>query len=145
MPNDGLDEAQAGNKFARRNINNLRYTDDITLMSESEEKLKGLLMKVKEESEKAGLKHIKKMKVMEYDPITSWQMAGGTMDTVTDFICLGSKLTADGEWSHEIKRYLFLGRKAIANQDSILKSETLNGNKSPFSQSYGFSSTHVWM
>ena len=136
---------KAGIKIAGRNINNLRYTDDITLMSESEEKLKGLLMKVKEESEKAGLKHIKKTKVMEYDPITSWQMAGGTMDTVTDFICLGSKLTADGEWSHEIKRYLFLGRKAIANQDSILKSETLNGNKSPFSQSYGFSSTHVWM
>ena len=86
MPNDGLDEAQAGIKIARRNINNLRYADDTTLMAESEEKLKGLLMKVKEESEKAGLKHIKKMKVMEYDPITSWQMAGGTMDTVTDFI-----------------------------------------------------------
>ena len=102
MPNDGLDEAQAGNKFARRNINNLRYTDDITLMSESEEKLKGLLMKVKEESETAGLKHIKKTKVMEYDPITSWQMAGGTMDTVTDFIFLGSKITADVDCSHEI-------------------------------------------
>ena len=82
---------------------------------------------------------------MASGPITSWQIAGETREIVTDFICLGSKLTADGEWSHEIKRYLFLGRKAIANQDSILKSETLNGNKSPFSQSYGFSSTHVWM
>ena len=139
-----LDEAQAGIKIPGRNINNLRYADDTTLMAETEEELKSLLMKVKEESEKTGLKlNIQKTKIMAF--ITSLQIVGETMETVTDFICLGSKLTADGEWSHEIKRYLFLGRKAIANQDSILKSETLNGNKSPFSQSYGFSSTHVWM
>ena len=129
MPNGGLDKAQAWNKFARRNINNFRYTDDTTLMAESEEKLKSLLMKVKEESEKARLKHIKKTKIMEYDPITSWQIDEETMEKVIYFIFFSSKITADGDCSHEIKRCLLLGRKAMANQDSILKSETLIGKK----------------
>ena len=103
MRNAGLDEAQAGIKIARRNINNLRYTDDTTLMAESKEELKSLLMKVKEESEKAGLKfNIQKMKIMASNPITSWQIDGQTMETMTDFICLDSKITEDGDWSHEI-------------------------------------------
>ena len=123
MQNTGLDEAQARIKIARRNINNLRHADDTTLMEESEEELKSLLMKVKEESEKVGLKlNIQKTKIMASGPITSWQIDGETMETVKDFIFLGSKITADGDYSHEIKRQLLLGRKAMANLDSILKS-----------------------
>ena len=113
-------------------------------MAESEEKLKSLLMKVKEESEKAGVKlNIQKMKIMASGPITSWQIDGETMETVTDFILLGSKITADGDCSHEIKRHLLLGRKAITNLDSILNSRDYFANKGPSSQSYGFSSSHV--
>ena len=120
MWNAELDEAKAGIKIARRNINNLRYADDITLMSESEEELESLLMKVKEKIEKAGLKvNIQKTKIMASGPITSWQIDGETMETVTDFIFLGSKITADGDCSHEIKRHLLLGRKANANPDCI--------------------------
>ena len=116
MGNAGLDEAQAGIKIAGRNINNLRYADDTTLMAESEEELKSLLMKVKEESEKAGLKfNIQKVKIMAFGSITSWQVDGETVETVTDFIFLGSKITADGECSHEIKRHLLFGRKAMTN------------------------------
>ena len=126
MRNTGLDEAQAGIKIARRNINNLRYTNDTTLMAESEEELKNLLMKAKEESEKAGLKlNIQKTKTMASCPITSWQIDGETIETVTDFIFLGSKITADGDCSHEIKRCLLLGRKAMTNLDSILKSRDI--------------------
>ena len=122
MRNPGLDEAQAGIKIAGRNINNLRYADDTTLMAESKEQLKSLLMKVKEETEKVGLKlNIQKTKIMASGPITSWQIDGETMETVTDFIFLGSKIIADGDCSHEIKRHLLLGRKAIINLDSILK------------------------
>ena len=122
MQNAGLDEAQAGIKIARRNINNLRYADDTTLMAESEE-LKSLLMKVKEESEKAGLKlNIHETKIMASGPITSWEIDGGTMETVADFMFWGSKITADGDCSHEIKRRLILERKVIPNLDSILKS-----------------------
>jgi len=121
MWNAGLDETQAGIKFARRNTNNLRYADDTTLMAESEEELKSLLMKVKEESEKVGLKlNIQKTKIMASGPITSWQIDGETMETVTDFIFLGSKITVDDDCSHEIKRCLLLGRKAMINLDSIL-------------------------
>ena len=121
MRNAGLEEAQAGIKIAGRNINNLRYADDTTLMAESEE-LKSLLMKVKEESEKVGLKlNIQKTKIMASGPITSWQIDGETMERVTDFIFLGFKITAVGDCSHEIKRHLILGRKAITNLDSILK------------------------
>ena len=123
MRKAGLDEAQAGIKIAGRNINNLRYADDTTLMAGSEEELKSLLMKVKEDSEKAGLKlSIQKIKIMTSGLITSWQIDGETLETVTDFIFLGSKITADGDCSHEIKRYLLLGRKAMTNLDSILKS-----------------------
>ena len=126
MRNARLDEAQAGIKTARRNINNLKYADDITLMTESEEVLKSLLMKVKEESEKAGLKlNIRKTKIMASSPITSWQINGEVMETMTDFIFLGSKITADGDCSHEIKRRLLLGRKVITNLDSILKSRDI--------------------
>ena len=126
MRNAGLDEAQAGLKIAGRNINNLRYTDDTTLMAESEEKLKSLLMKVKEESGKVGLKlNIQKTKIMASGPITSWQIDGETMETVEDFILGGSKITADGDCSHEIKRCLFLGRKVMTNLDSILKSRDI--------------------
>ena len=121
MRNAGLEEAQAGIKIARRNIN-LRYADNTTLMAESEEKLKSLLMKVKEESEKAGLKlNIQKTKIMASGPIISWQIDGETMETVKDFILLGSKITADGDCSHEIKRCLLLGRKVMTNLDSIFK------------------------
>ena len=124
--NARLDEVQAEIKIAGRNINNIRYADDITLMSESEENLKNLLMKVKEENEKAGLKlNIQKTKIMALGPIPSWQIDGETMETVTCFIFLGSKITADGDCSREIKRCLLLGRKAKANLDSILKSKTL--------------------
>ena len=126
MRNAGLDEAQAGIKIARRNINNLRYTDDTTLMAESEEELKSLLMKVKEESEKVGLKlNIQKTKLMASCSITSWEIDGETMETMTDFIFLGSKVTVDGDCSHEIKRCLLLGRKFIINLDSILKSRDI--------------------
>ena len=119
----GLDEAQSGIKIARRNINNLRYADDTTLMAESEEELKSLLMKVTEESEKVGLKlNIQKTKIMASSPITSWEIDGETVETVADFIFLGSKITADGDCSHEIKRHLVLGRKIMTNLDSILKS-----------------------
>ena len=122
MRNAGLDEAQAGIKIARRNINNLRYADDTTLMTESEEELKSLLMKVKEESEKAGLKlNIQRTKIMASGPITSWQIDGETMETVTGSIFLGSKITVDGDCKHEIKRCLLLGRKAMTNLNSILK------------------------
>ena len=126
MRNIGLDEAQAGIKIAGRNINSLRYSDDTTLTAESEEELKSLLMKVKEEGEKAGLKfNIQKTKIMASGPITSWQTDGETMKTVTDFIFLGSKITVDGDCSHEIKRCLLLGRKAMTNLDSILKSRDI--------------------
>ena len=126
MQNAGLDEAQDGRKIARRNISNFRYADDTTLMAESEEELKSILMKVKEESEKAGLKlNTQKMKIMASGPITSWQIDGEKMETVADFIFLGSKITADGDCSHEIKRCLLLGRKAITNLDSILKSRDI--------------------
>ena len=123
MRNAGLDEAQAGVKIARRNTNNLRYADDTTLMAESEEELKSLLMKVKEESEKVGLKlNIQKTQIMASYPITSWQIDGETVETVTDFILGVSKITADGNCNHEIKRHLLLGRKIMTNLDSILKS-----------------------
>ena len=124
MRNARLDEAQAGIKIARRNINNLRYADDTTLMAESEGELKSLLMKVKEESEKVGLKlNIQKTKIMASSPITSWHIDGKIMETVTDFILGGSKTTADGDCSHEIKRRLLLGRKAMTNLDRILKKQ----------------------
>ena len=126
MRNRGLDDAQAGIKIAGRNINNFRYADDTTLKAESEEKLKGLLMKVKEESEKVGLKlSIQKTKIMVSGPITSWQIDRETMQTVRDFIFWGSKITADGDCSHEIKRHLLLGRKAMMKLDSILKSRDI--------------------
>ena len=124
MRNTGLDEAQAGIKIARRNMSNLRYADDTMLMAESKE-LKSLLMKVKEESEKVGLKlNMQKTKIMASGPITSWQIDGETVETVRDFILGGSKITADRDWSHEIKRCLFLGRKAMTNLDNILKTDT---------------------
>ena len=127
MWNARLDESQAGIKIARRNINKLRYADDTTLMAESKEELKSLLMEVKEESEKAGLKlNTEKAKIMASGPITSWQIDGETMETVTDFIFFGSKITADGDCSHEIKRHLLLGRKAMTKLDSILKSRDIN-------------------
>ena len=127
--------------------NRERYADDITLMAESEEELKSLLIKVKEESEKAGLKlNIQKTKIMASGPITSWRIGGETVETVTDFIFLGSKITADGDCSHEIKRRLLLGRKSMLNLDSILKSREITfADKGPSSQSYDFSSSHVWM
>ena len=128
MRNTGLEEAQAGIKIAGRNINNLRYADDTTLMADSEEELKSLLMKVKEESEKVGLKlNIQKTKIMASGPITSWQIDGETVETVADFIFLGSKITdfADCDSSHEIKRHLFLGRSVMTNLDSILKSRDI--------------------
>ena len=126
MQNARLDEVQAGIKIVGRNVSNLRYADDTTLMAESKELLKGLLMKVKEESEKVGLKlNIQKTKIMASDPITSWQIDGETMERVRDFILGGSKITADGNWSHEIKRCMLLGRKAVTNLDSILKSRDI--------------------
>ena len=126
MRNAGLEETQAGIKISRRNINNLRYADDTTLMAESEEELKSLLMKVKEESENVGLKlNIQKTKIMASGPITSWQIDGETVETVSGFIFLGSKVTEDGDCSHEIKRHLLLERKVMTNLDSILKAETL--------------------
>ena len=126
MRNAGLEEAQARIKIAGRNINHLRYADDTTLMAESEEELKSLLMKVKEESEKAGLKlNIQKTKIMASGPITSWEIDGETVETVTDFILGGSKITADGDCSHEIKRCLLLGRKVMTNLDSVLKNRDI--------------------
>ena len=126
MRNSGLEEAQAGIKTAGRNINNLRYADDTILMAESEEELKSLVMKVEEESEKLGLKlNIQETKIMASGPITSWDIDGGTVETVSDFILGGSKITADGNCSHEIKRCLLLGRKVMTNLDSILKSRDI--------------------
>ena len=147
MRNTGLDEAQAGIKIAGRNINNLRYADDTTLMAENEEELKILLMKVKEESEKVGLKlNIQKMKIMASSPITSWEIDGATVETVSDFSFLGSKIIGDDDSSHKIKRCLLLGRKVMINLDSILKSRDITfANKGPSSQGYGFSNCHVWM
>ena len=142
MRNAGLEEAQAGIKTAGRNINNLRYADDTTLMAESEE-LKSLLMK--EESEKVGLKlSIQKTKIMASGPITSWEIDGQTVETVSDFIFGSSKITTDDDCSHEIKRRWLLGRKFITNLDSILKSKDIT-NRGLSSQGYGFSSGHVWM
>ena len=126
MQNAGMDEAQAHIRIARRNINNLRYADDTTLMAQSEEELKSLLMKVKEESEKAGLKlNIQKTKIMASGPITSWEIEGETVETVSDIIFWGSKIIADGDCSHKIKRCLLLGRKVMSNLDSILKSRDI--------------------
>ena len=126
MRNAGLEETQAGIKIAERNINNLRYADDTTLMAETEEELKSLLMKVKEESEKVGLKlSIQKSKIMASGPITSWEIDGETVETVSDLIILGSKITADGDCSHEIKRHLLPGRKVMTNLNSILKSRNI--------------------
>ena len=126
MRNAGLEEAQAGIKISGRNLNNLRYADDTTLMAESEEELKSLLMKVKEESEKVGLKlNIQKTKIMASSPITSWEIDGETVETVADFIFLGSKITVDGDCTHEIKRCLLLGRKVMTNLDSILNSRDI--------------------
>ena len=143
MRNTGLDEAQAGIKIAGRNINNLRSADETTLMAQSEE-LKSLLMKAKKESENVGLQlSIQKTKIMASGPITSWQIDGKTLETDTDFILGGSKITADGDCSHEIKRCLLLERKALTNLDSILKSRHYFANKGPSSQSYGFSSSHI--
>ena len=145
MRKAGLEEAQAGIRIAGRNINNLRYAIDTTLMAESEEEIKSLLMKVKK-NEKAGLKlNIQKTKILASGPTTSRQVDGETMEMVTDFIFLGSKITADGDCSHEIKRRLFLGRKFMTNLDSVLKSRHYFTNKGPSSQRYGFSSSHVWM
>ena len=143
----GLDEAQAGIKIAGRNINNLRYAVDTILTAESKEELKNLLMKGKEESEKAGLKlNIQKTKVMASGPITSWQIDGETMQTVRDFIFLGSKITVDSDCCHEIKRCLLLRRKAMTNLDSIIKKQRHHlTDKGLYSQSYGFSSNHVWI
>ena len=146
MQNAGLDESQAGIKIAGRNINNLIYADDTTLMAASEEELKSLLMRVKEEHEKAGLKlTLKKTKIMAFGPTTSWKIEGEKVEEVTDFIFLGSKINAECDGSHEIKRCLLLGRKAMTNLQSILKSRDNFANQGPSSQSYGLSSSHVWM
>ena len=144
MRNAGLEDAQAGIKIARRNINNLRYADDTTLMAESEEELKRLLMKVREKSENVGLKlNIEKTKIMASGPITLWQIDGETVETAADFIFLGSKITEDGDCSHEIKRCLLLGRKVMTNLDSILKSRDITLPTNIPIVSYGFSSNHV--
>ena len=145
MRNAGLEETEAGIKVAGRNISNFRYADDIILMAESEEELKSLLMKVKEEVEKVGLKlNIQKTKITTPGLITPWQIDGKTVEIVTDFIFLGSKITADGDCNHEIKRCLPIRRKAMNNLDSILKIRNIT-DKDLSSQSYGFSSSHVWM
>ena len=142
MRNAGLEEAHAGIKIAGRNINNLRYADDTTRMAESEEELKSLLRKVKEESERVGSKlNIQKTKIMTFGPIISWEIDGETVEAVSDFWG-GSKITADGDCSHEIKRRLLLGRKVMTNLESIFKSRDIT---LPSSQGYGFSSGHVWM
>ena len=147
MRNGRLDEAQAGIKIAWRNITNLRYADDATLLVESEEELKSLLMKVKEEREKAGLKlNIQKTKIMASSPITSWQIDEETLETETDFIFLGSKITADGDFSHKIKRRLLLGRKSMTKpRQHVKKQRHYFASKGPSGQGYGFSSAHVWM
>ena len=147
MRNTGLEEAQAGIKIAERNINNLRYANDITLMAESEDELKSLLMKVKEESEKVGFKlNIQKTKIMASSPITSWQIEGETVETVADFIFLGSKISADGDCSLEIKRLLLLGRKVMTNLDSILKSRDITlPTKVHLVKAMVFPVVHVWM
>ena len=143
--NAGLDDSQAGIKIARRNIENLKYEDDTTLMAENEEELKSLKMKVKEESKKAGLKlNIQKMKTMASGPITSRQIDEEKVETASDFIFLGSKITADGDYSHKIKRCLLLWRISMTNLDSVLKS-THFADKGPYRQSYGFFSSHIWM
>ena len=143
----GLKESQTGIKIARRIINNLLYTDDITLLAEIEEELTSLLMKVKEESEQVGLKlNSQKMTIMASGPITSWQIDGETVETVSDFIFRGSKITADGDCSHEIERRLFLGRKAMKKPRQYMKKQRCYfANKCLSSQSYGFSSSQVWM
>ena len=147
MRNAVLEEAQAGINIAGRNINNFRYADDTTLMAENEEELKSLLMKGKEESEKVGLKlDIQKMKIMASGPITSWQIDEETVEIVSDFIFLGSKITADGDCSHELKRHLLLGRKVMTNLNSIFKKQRhYFATKDLSSQGYIFSSGHVWM
>ena len=143
MRNAGLEEAQTGIKIARRNINNLRYADDTTFMAESKKELKSLLMKVKEESENVGLKlNSQETKIMASDPITSWEIDGETVETVSDFIFLGSKITADGDCSHEIKICLLLGRKAMINLDNILKIRDIT---LPTKVHLWFSGSHVWM
>ena len=147
MQNAGMDEVQAGIKIAGRNINNLRYADDTTLMAESEEELKSLLMEVKEQSERVGLKlNIQKTKIMASSPIASWEIDGETVETVTDFLSLGSKITADGDCSHEIKRCLLLGIKAMTNLASILKCKDITLlTKVRLIKAMVFSSNHVWM
>ena len=146
MRKPGLEEAQAGIKIAGRNINNLRYAHDTTLMAESEEELESLLMKLIEKSEKAGLKfNIQKMKIMESGPITSWQIDGETVETVTDFIFLGSRITVDGDCSHEIKRHLLLGRQVMTNLASILKRRDITLLTKIHLVKAVFSSSHVWM
>ena len=146
MWNARLDEAQAGVKIAKRNINNLRYADDSTLMAESEEELKNLLLKVKEENEKVGLKfNIQKAKIMASGPITSWQIDGETKETVRDFVLGGSRITTDGDCSHEIKTGLLLGRKSFQTRQHIKKQRHYFANKGLSSQSYGFSRSHVGM
>ena len=147
MRNAGLEEAQAGIKIAGRNINNLRYADDTTLMAESEQELKSLLLRVKEESEKVGFKlNIQKTKIMASGSITSWEIDGETVETASDFIFLGSQIIADGDCSHEIKRHLLLGRKVMTNpRQHIKKQRHYFANKGLCSQGYGFSSSHVWM
>ena len=146
MRNAGLEETQAGIKLAGRNINHLRYADDTTLMAESKEELKSLLMKVKEESEKVGLKlNIQKTKIMASDPITSWEIDGETVATVADFIFLGSKVTTGGDFSHEIKRCLLLGRKVMTNLDSIFKNRDITLQTKVHLVKAMVSSSHVWM
>ena len=146
MQNTELDESRTGIKIAGRNTNTLRYADDTTLMAENKEELKSLLMGVKEESEKTVLElSIQKTEIMTSGLITSWQTDGGKVETVTDFIFLGSKITADGNCSHEIKRCFLLERKAMTNLCSILKSRLCFADRSPCSQSNGFSSSYVWM
>ena len=146
MRNAGLEEAQAGIKIAGRNINDLRYADNTTLMAENGEELKSLLMKVKVESEKVGLKlNIQKTKIMASGPITSWEIDEETVKTVSDFIFWSSKIIANGDCSHETKRRLLLGRKVMTNLDGIFKSRDYFANKGPSGQGYGFSCGHVWM
>ena len=146
LRNAELEEIQAGIKISGKNVNNLKYADDTTPMAESEEELKSLLMKEKEESEKVGLKlNIQKMKIMASGPITSWEIDGETVETVSDFIFGVSKITAGSDCSHKIKRCLLLGRKVMTNLDSVLKSRHYFASKGPSSQDDGFSSCHVWM
>ena len=146
MRNAGLEEAQAGIKISWRNANNFRYAEDTTLMAESEEELKSLLKKVKVESEKVGLKlNIHKTKIMASGPITSWEIDGETVETVSDFIFLGSKITTDGDCRHEIKKCLLLGRRVMTNIDSIFKSRDITLPTKVCLQGYGFSCGHVWM